>query len=170
MRRMNGFWAILLSLAGCTSVPEGIEPVEDFDLERYLGTWYEIARLDHFYERGLSKVTAQYSKRDDGLVKVVNRGYSAEDGEWKEIVGRAKPVESASRGHLQVSFFGPFYASYVIFELDEDYRYAFVTSRTKGALWLLSRTKTVDDSVLAKFRERTRELGFDTEKLIMVEH
>jgi apolipoprotein D and lipocalin family protein len=167
---MNGLWALLLSLTGCTGVPEGVEPVEGFDLERYLGTWYEIARLDHVYERGLSKVTAQYSKRDDGLVKVVNRGYSAEDGEWKEIVGRAKPVGRASEGHLQVSFFGPFYASYVIFELDEDYRYAFVTSRTKGSLWLLSRTKTVDDALMTRFMERTRELGFDTERLVIVAH
>jgi apolipoprotein D and lipocalin family protein len=170
MLRFSAMSTILLQLVGCTGVPEGVRPVEGFELERYLGTWYEIARLDHFYERGLSKVTAEYSLRDDGLVKVVNRGYSAEKGEWQEITGRAKLVDDERRGHLKVSFFGPFYASYVIFELDDEYRHALVTSRTKGSLWLLSRSKEIDEETLSRLIERARSLGFETEGLIMVDH
>lgn len=162
--------AMLLQLLGCTGVPEGIEPVRGFELERYLGTWYEIARLDHFYERGLSKVSAEYTMRGDGLVRVRNRGYSAEDGEWKDIEGRAKFVGDESVGHLAVSFFGPFYSSYVIFHLDPEYREAYVTSRTKGSLWFLSRTPEVSEAALERFKERARELGFRTEELVVVEH
>jgi apolipoprotein D and lipocalin family protein len=170
MRRLSTITAFLLPLLGCTGVPEGIEPVEEFELERYLGTWYELARLDHFYERGLSKVTARYSMRDDGMVKVENRGYASAKGEWSEIEGRATFAGRRDRGHLKVSFFGPFYASYVIFELDRDYRYAFVTSRTKGSLWLLSRTPDADPALMEKFIARARELGFRTDELIVVDH
>ncbi|WP_082888473.1 lipocalin family protein [Marinobacter sp. LQ44] len=112
---------LLLLLTGCTGLPKGIEPVTGFDQDRYLGTWYEIARLDHSFERSLSQVTADYTLNDDGSIKVINRGYNAEKGEWKEAQGRAKFVGDSEVGHLKVSFFGPFYASYVVFELDDDY-------------------------------------------------
>ena len=105
-------------LAGCVGMPPGVEPVEDFELDRYLGKWYEIARLDHSFERGLSRVSAEYSLREDGGVRVVNRGYSDKSGKWKESEGKAYFVDGDDTGYLKVSFFGPFYGSYVVFELE----------------------------------------------------
>ena len=115
----------LLLLVSCSGVPKNVEPITSFELSRYLGTWYEIARLDHRFERGLSAVTAEYSLRDDGKVRVKNQGFSTEKNEWKDAIGKAKFKTTEDVGHLLVSFFGPFYASYVIFELDDNYRYAF---------------------------------------------
>jgi len=112
------FVAILLSLSGCLGYPESVKPISGFNLNKYLGKWYEIARLDHPFERGLSNVTAVYSLKGDGGVKVVNRGFSSEDGEWKEATGKAYFVEASDKGYLKVSFFGPFYGSYVVFGLD----------------------------------------------------
>lgn len=167
-------WAIvaLMSLlAGCTSVPEGIEPVRGFDADRYLGTWYEIARLDHSFERGLSNVRAEYSRNADGSIKVTNRGYNVEEGEWEQADGRAVFVSENSIGHLKVSFFGPFYASYVVFELEhEDYSYAYVTGYNREYLWFLSRTPEVSDDALEAFRAGARAEGFDLDELIVVEH
>ncbi|WGL15399.1 lipocalin family protein [Microbulbifer bruguierae] len=156
-------------LAACTGIPEGVKPIDDFELPRYLGKWYEIARLDHSFERGLSRVTAEYSLRDDGGVKVVNRGFDAEHASWKESVGKAYFIGTPDVGHLKVSFFGPFYGSYVIFELDKDYRYAMVSGPNRSYLWLLSRTPAVDESVKKRFLQRADELGFDTGALIFVE-
>ena len=139
---------LVLILSSCTGLPEDVHPVDDFDINNYLGKWYEIARLDHSFERGLDKVTAQYSLRDDGGVRVINRGYSAKNAEWKEAEGKAFFVGSTDRGHLKVSFFGPFYGSYVVFELDrENYQYAFVSGPDLSYLWLLSRTPEVDDAL-----------------------
>ena len=117
MPRRRPILFLLMLLAGCTGVPEGVQPVTGFELERYLGTWYEIARLDHPFERGLSRVTAEYSRRDDGGVRVVNRGYAAADGRWNQVEGKAYFVESPDLGRLKVSFFGPFYGGYNIFAL-----------------------------------------------------
>ena len=163
--------SLCLLLGGCTGTPRGVQPVDGFELERYLGTWYEIARLDHSFERGLDRVSAEYSLRDDGGVRVINRGFSKASGEWKEAEGKAYFVGDESIGHLKVSFFGPFYGSYVIFELDrENYSYAFVAGYDKSYLWLLSRSATIDSSLLKAFIERAEELGFDTDELIVVGH
>jgi apolipoprotein D and lipocalin family protein len=162
---------LALSLGGCLGMPEGVRPVSGFELERYLGTWYEIARLDHSFERGLSRVTAEYSLREDGGVRVVNRGYSAESGEWDEAEGKAYFVEDENTGYLKVSFFGPFYGSYVVFELDhEGYQYAFISGPDRSYLWLLARTPQIGDDVKQRFVERAAALGFDTESLIFVDH
>lgn len=161
---------MLTALAGCTGVPEGIEPVTGFNAERYLGTWYEIARLDHSFERGLSNVRARYSRNDDGSIKVINRGYNAEEGQWEVADGRAVFVEDKNTGHLKVSFFGPFYASYVVFELDkENYSYAFVTGYNRDYLWFLSRTPEVGEEAIEAFRARARAEGFDLDELIIVD-
>ena len=158
-------------LLGCVGTPEGVRPVQDFELDRYLGTWYEIARLDHSFERGLSNVTANYSLRDDGGVRVINRGYDAAKGEWDEAEGRAYFVEEDDKGFLKVSFFGPFYGSYIVFELDqEDYQYAFISGPNTSYLWLLAREPRVDYALLERFRNRATELGFDLSELIVVEH
>lgn len=161
---------LLLLLSGCVGLPENVQPVENFNLNKYLGTWYEIARLDHSFERGLSRVTAHYSLREDGGVKVVNRGYSAEKKAWKEAQGRAYFVKGSDQGFLKVSFFGPFYGSYVIFDLDHDaYRYALVCGPNKSYLWLLARTPQLDDALKAALVGKAAALGFDTRRLIFVE-
>lgn len=157
------------ALTACTGIPEGVEPVDDFALPRYLGKWYEIARLDHSFERGLSKVTAEYSLRDDGGVRVINRGYSSAKGEWEQAEGKAYFVGDPDLGHLKVSFFGPFYGSYVIFELDDDYRYSMISGPDRSYLWLLSRTPEVDDALKQRFVKKARALGFDADALIFVD-
>jgi apolipoprotein D and lipocalin family protein len=161
--------AALIGLSGCAGLPEDIEPVTGFDSDRYLGTWYEIARLDHSFERGLTNVYAEYSLNEDGSVKVINRGYNAEEEQWEEADGRAVFVEDENTGHLKVSFFGPFYASYVVFELDkEEYSYSYVTGYNRDYLWFLSRTPEVSDEAMEAFRDRARAEGFDLNELILV--
>ena len=169
---MTNFFLLfsVIVLSGCTGIPQGITPITEFRVNDYLGAWYEIARLDHSFERGLDRVSAEYSARDDGGIKVVNRGYSTEKQEWKEAVGKAFFVRSEREGYLKVSFFGPFYGSYIIFYIDPDYQYAFVTGYDKSYLWLLSRTPEVDPSVIEKFRQSAEQLGFDTDKLIFIAH
>ena len=161
---------IALLATGCTGLPRGITPVDDFDVNNYLGKWYEIARLDHSFERGLDQVSAEYSLRDDGGLKVINRGFDTADNAWREAEGKAYFVDSEQQGHLKVSFFGPFYGSYVVFELDAEYQYAFVAGYNTSYLWLLSRTPVISDELLARFIQRTTELGFDTDNLIIVKH
>jgi len=162
---------LTLLLAGCLGYPQAVTPVQPFDLERYLGKWYEIARLDHSFERGLQQVTAEYSVREDGGVRVINRGFSAADGKWKEAEGRAYFVRGPDEGYLKVSFFGPFYGSYAIFELDrKDYRYAFVSGPDESYLWLLARSPTVSEALRARFVQQAQALGFDTDRLIFVDH
>jgi len=161
----------LLFLSGCLGMPEKVTPVENFELERYMGTWYEIARLDHSFEKNLKRVTAKYSLMDNGAVMIVNRGYSTRSYKWEEAEGRAYPVGDKSKGYLKVAFFLTFYSSYVIFELDQDnYQYAFVSGPDTSFLWLLARTPTVDKALIKKFEHAARQRGFDTSKLIMVDH
>lgn len=163
--------ACLTALTACTGVPENITPVADFRVDRYLGRWYEIARLDHSFERGLTQVTAEYSMRPDGGVKVVNRGYSQADKAWKEVEGKAFFVGPADRGHLKVSFFGPFYGSYVVFELDrENYQHAVISGPTRSYLWILARRPEIDPALRARLVDKATQLGFDTKQLVFVEH
>lgn len=155
-------------LAGCTGMPEGVTPVQNFDAQRYLGTWHEVARLDHSFEQGLEQVTAEYQLRDDGGIRVINRGVDAESGERKEAQGKAYFVNDAQQAHLKVSFFGPFYGSYVVFELGENYDYAFVAGYNHDYLWLLTREPEVSPQLKAQFVARAKALGFATEELIWV--
>jgi apolipoprotein D and lipocalin family protein len=169
MRRLSVLLVLLLS--GCVGIPEDVTPVDNFALEKYLGKWYEIARLDHSFERGLTKVTADYSLRNDGGVRVLNRGYSEKDAKWKEVEGRAYFVQQPDIGYLKVSFFGPFYGSYVIFELDhEGYQYSLVCGPDKSYLWILARGTEIDDDLKQVLVGRAATLGFDTNKLIFVKH
>lgn len=160
-----------LLLTACLGMPEGVQPVENFEAQRYLGRWYEIARLDHSFERNLVNVVAEYSRREDGAVGVRNRGFDSEDGEWSDIEGVARFVEEEDQAYLKVSFFGPFYGSYVVFDLDreaEDYGYAFVSGFNRDYLWLLSREPTVPESVKTDFLRQAERLGFATSDLIWV--
>ncbi len=161
----------IVVMAGCTGIPDGIRAVDGFDLERYYGTWYEVARLDHRFERGLSNVTATYGPREDGGVTVVNRGYDAGSGTWDEARGRAYLVAGPDVGRLKVSFFGPFFAGYNIIELDRPgYRYSMVTGPDRSYLWILSRTPELDPDTLKRLVDDAAKLGFATDDLIFVEH
>ena len=168
---MRYFWVLgFYFLSGCLAVPDGIEPVDNFELNRYLGKWYEIARLDHSFERGLEAVTAEYSLRDDGGIRVINSGRDSESQVARQAEGRAYFVKEPNFGHLKVSFFGPFFGSYVIFELDENYQYAFIAGNSRDYLWLLARTPEVSDQLINQFIERASKLGFDNDQLIYVLH
>jgi apolipoprotein D and lipocalin family protein len=163
------FTTLLLILAACQGMPEQIKPVQNFELEKYLGKWYEIARLDHSFERGLDNVTAEYSMREDGGVKVRNRGYSVKEQNWDDAVGKAYFVETKDQGYLKVSFFGPFYGSYVVFGLDQsDYQYAFISGPNHSYLWLLSRTPKLAPEIVDQFLQQAQAAGFDTSALIFV--
>lgn len=158
-----------LLLVGCLGAPDNIKPVENFKVEKFLGTWYEIARLDYIHERGLNQVTATYSLRSTDELKVVNRGYQSEKSRWKESEGKAFFVEGKDKGYLKVSFFWPFYSSYIVFDIDENYQYALVTSSKKSYLWILARTPTISGEVKANLIAKATALGFDTTKLVYVE-
>ncbi|HOO46038.1 MAG TPA: lipocalin family protein [Deltaproteobacteria bacterium] len=162
---------LFLFLTGCVGLPENVQPVDNFRLERYLGTWYEIARLDHSFERGLTRVTADYRLLRDGGVRVLNRGYSAEENLWKQAEGKAYFVKGSDHGYLKVSFFGPFYGSYIIFELDhENYRHALVCGPDKSYLWFLARSPVMEKDLIESLMEKAAAAGFDTGRLIFVDH
>jgi len=158
-----------LALLSCTGIPDGIQPVTGFDQSRYLGTWHEIARLDHSFERGLSEVTATYDLNPDGSIKVLNRGFDAEDGAWREAEGIAQSVGAADVAHLKVSFFGPFYGSYIVFELGEDYDYAFVSGFNRDYLWLLAREPQITSELRNHFIETMTELECDPAELVWLD-
>ncbi|QXE92964.1 lipocalin family protein [Geomonas subterranea] len=167
MKKLSLLLAALLT--GCVGIPQGVKPIDDFDVQRYLGKWYEIARLDHSFERGLTRVTAEYALRDDGGIKVVNRGYSAKEDRWKEAVGKAYFMAEPTKGYLKVSFFGPFYGSYVIMDLDEEnYQYSLVCGPDKSYLWILSRTPMMRPELKNQLVLKAAALGFDTNGLINV--
>lgn len=168
--KVGALLALVLQ-SGCMGVPDGAKVVTGFELQRYLGTWYEIARLDHRFERGMSNVTADYSIRDDGGVRVVNRGYVTESQEWNEAVGKAYLVGDANVGQLKVSFFGPFYGAYNILELDKDgYEYALVAGPDLDYLWILARSPDLDQNIVTALVGKAASLGFPTGDLIYVNH
>ena len=148
------------------SIPKGAVAVRPFDLERYLGLWYEIARMDFRFERGLSRVTARYSLAGKGVIRVENRGYDEGRDKWKESIGKAKAAGDPSEARLKVSFFGPFYSGYNVLALDPDYRYALVAGNDTRYLWLLSREPAMPAAVRERYLEMARGLGYDTERLV----
>jgi apolipoprotein D and lipocalin family protein len=162
---------ISLLLWACVNIPENISPVTGFDIHRYLGTWYEIARLDHSFERGLERVTAEYSYRDDGGIRVVNRGFDPAKNRWKETIGKAYFVGDPSLGRLKVSFWGPFYGAYNIIDLDiKNYSYSLVCGPKKSYLWILARKPYMEESLKSELITKAKALGFETDKMIYVSH
>ena len=159
---------LFLLLAGCTGIPQGITVVDDFSLNRYLGTWHEIARLDNRFEKELDPVSATYSLAADGSVKVVNKGYDLNKKEWKTIQGRGVFLDDkkTTQGALKVSFFGPFYASYNVIDLDRaGYRWAMVCGRDKSYFWILSKDSVMEQGQLKALVAKATTLGFDTARL-----
>jgi len=161
---------LLVLLPGCTGIPDGVVAVNEIDVDRYLGKWYEIARLDHSFERGLSRVTAEYSMREKGGIRVVNRGYDAVKKKWREAEGKAYFMGERGSGRLKVSFFGPFYGGYNIIELDSAYSYALICGYSRDYLWILARTPTLDRKIKEKLVKKAKSLGFAVDELIFPGH
>jgi apolipoprotein D and lipocalin family protein len=160
--------ALLISLCGCAQIPEGVAPVKGFHVQRYLGTWYEIARLDHPFERGLINVTATYSLNTDGSIAVLNRGFDPNRNQWRQAKGRGYFVSTPDVARLKVSFFGPFYGGYNIIDLDDNYAYALVCGNNRSYLWILARTPQLPEAVTTRLIQKAKDLGFDTDALILV--
>ena len=161
---------LTFTLSGCMGIPEGVEPITGFELERYLGTWHEIARLDHSFERGLSDVTAEYSLRDDGGVRVINSGFNVASGQRESAEGKAYFVDSPNVGRLKVSFFGPFFGAYNIIALDKaQYSYVMIAGNTTDYLWILARSPKLDPVILQTLVQQAQALGFPTQDLIYLQ-
>lgn len=172
MRRLARF-TLLLSiavLAGCTGVPEGVQPVHPFDAKRYAGQWYEIMRLDHSFERGLTHVTATYMPREDGSVGVVNKGFDPVACRWKDADGRAVFLRGPETASLAVTFFWPFAGGYHVMALDrEKYSWALVSGPSRDYLWILSRTPQMPERIRNQLVAEARSRGFPVENLIAVD-
>ena len=156
----------LLFEACRVSLPKGAKAVKPFDKERYLGKWFEIARMDFKFEKNLSNVTAEYSQADEGIIQVKNRGYDTLKNVWKQSIGKAKSVKDPQEARLKVSFFGPFYAGYNVIAIDPDYQYALVAGNNLKYLWILSRSTNVPKKVKDDYLEQAKALGYETEKLV----
>lgn len=160
-------FVLMNSMASCSSMPEKAQPVSQFDVNRYLGTWYEIARFDYHFEKDLDNAIAQYSLNADGSVNVVNSGHNFKKKKWVSANGTAKFIGDKDIAALKVSFFKPFYAGYNVVAL-EDYKYALIAGKNLDYFWILSREKTIPENVKQNFITRAREIGYDTSKLIWV--
>ena len=173
MKIIKGF-AIMAVVAtiftSCVGIPDGVTAVQNFNKDKYLGKWYEIARFDFRFERNLDNTTAQYSINPDGSIKVLNQGYNYVKKEWDSAEGKAKFVGSESEARLKVSFFGPFYAGYNVVAIDENYQNALIYGNSTEYMWILSRNKTIDEATKKRFIEKAKKDGFDVSKLIWVNH
>ena len=162
--------AIVYLLQGCKTIPKGAVPVKPFDTEKYLGTWYEIARFDYRFEKNLNNVTATYSLNKNGTIKVDNKGYNYKKEKWEESIGKAKPVKDPAEAKLKVSFFGPFYAGYNVIAIDKDYKYALVAGESTDYLWLLSRETSMPGDVKKNYLAIAEKIGYKTSELVWVKH
>lgn len=158
---------LFLWLSACATIPNGIEPVHDFNVNRYVGKWFEIARLDNPFERGLNHISAEYSLEDDGGLVVINSGINSKSNRREYAEGKAYFTDKPDVGSLKVSFFGPFYSAYHIIELDKlNYDYVMITGSGFEYLWILARTPKIDEAVLRRLIKKARLLGYKTERLI----
>ena len=166
MKTRMMFIVLAAAVAGCVSGPKvDNAPVAALDLNRYLGEWYEIARFDHSFERGIERAKANYTLNEDGTIKVVNSG--VKDGKPKTAIGKGKRTDTPAL--LRVSFFGPFYADYRVMMIDANYKYALVGSGGADYLWILSRTPTLAGDAKSELLAEARRRGYDMDKLIWVE-
>ncbi|WP_107037894.1 lipocalin family protein [Brumimicrobium mesophilum] len=165
-----GLALLVIGLFGCASIPKKAEAVKQFDAEKYLGKWYEIARFDFRFEKNLNNTTAEYSIMDNGKIKVLNKGYNYVEKKWTSAEGKAKFVNEPQTAMLKVSFFGPFYSGYNVIALDDEYKYALVAGESLKYLWILSRTPTIPDEIKEKYLQKAQEIGYETEDMIWVEH
>lgn len=162
--------AAFLTMNSCASIPKGAVAVSPFIKDKYLGKWYEIARMDFRFERNLNNVTATYSVNSDGTIKVDNRGYDYITGEWKQAIGKAKFTGDPNEAKLKVSFFGPFYSGYNVIALDNNYKYALVSGKNLKYLWILSRETTIPEEIKQSYLKTAKELGYDVSVLVWTKH
>jgi len=160
----------MTGLFSCSTIPKGAVAVKSFDKEKYLGKWYEIARLDFKFERGLNNTTAEYSLNSNGTIRVENRGYNIKKEKWEQAIGKAKFVRADDIAMLKVSFFGPFYAGYNVIAIDPDYKYALVAGKNLKYLWILSRDNFIPEDIKTKYLGIAKEIGYNTSNLLWVEH
>lgn len=160
----------MFGLFSCATIPEGAEAVKPFEKEKYLGKWYEIARLDFKFEKDLNNTTAEYSLNDNGTIKVDNKGYNYKKDKWVQAIGKAKFVKNENIAMLKVSFFGPFYSGYNVIALDNNYKYALVAGKNLDYLWILSRETQIPDNIKSKYLKIAEDIGYNTSDLIWVEH
>ncbi|MBS1229882.1 MAG: lipocalin [Proteobacteria bacterium] len=159
--------AMLGMIACSTTPPTGMTSVTPFEIARYTGKWYEIARLDHSFERGLSDVSATYTQQSDGSVEVINRGHDG--SKWRQAIGRALFTGDPNRASLKVSFFGPFYGGYHVVALDQQhYRWAMVVGPDRDYLWILARDRQLPAGLREQLISQARAQGIDTDRLIWV--
>ena len=165
------YLVIIVFVWSCSAstIPKGAKAIENFDKSKYLGTWYEVARLDFYFERNLIKTTANYSLNEDGSIKVINRGYEPYKKIWKESEGKAKFVDKENIGMLKVSFFGPFYGGYNVLALDSNYQYALVVGENLSYLWILSREKTIPNHIKKEYLQIAEKVGYKTSDLIWLD-
>lgn len=167
---MKWFWMLsVFLLLGCATVPEGLEPVTGFEVERYLGKWYEIERLDNRFENGLSNVSADYRMLPNGKIEIINRGFNARRNSWFEAKGLAWLEGSKDVGSFKISSFTPFLGSYNILVIDPQYRYAMVAGADRDELWILSREPQLDRSIIDSLVAKAKAWGFPTNELVFDE-
>ena len=164
-----GFTA-LFALNACSNIPKGASAICSFEKEKYLGKWYEIARLDFRFERNLNNTTATYSLREDGKIRVDNRGFDTVNKIWKQSIGKAKFAGDPNVAMLKVSFFGPFYAPYNVIALDQDYKYALVAGKNLDYLWILSRETTIPENIKKEYLQKAEKIGYKISDLVWVKH
>lgn len=154
----------------CASIPKNAKPVENFDVDKYLGSWYEIARFDFRFEKDMNNVMAQYGLNEKNNVTVLNSGYNYKKEEWVSANGVAKFRGDKNKAALKVSFFGPFYSGYNVIALDDDYKYALVAGKSLKYLWIISREKSIPEEIKTAYLKIAQDIDYDTSKLIWVEH
>lgn len=163
--------AVTINTISCrASIPKRARAVNPFDVQKYLGKWFEIARLDFKYEKNLRNVTAVYSWNKNGTIRVENRGYDFKKNKWKESIGKAKFVNKKHNGRLKVSFFGPFYAGYNVIAVDDDYQYALVAGNDLYNMWILSRKPSIPNTIRKSYLKLAEGIGHDITKLIWTKH
>lgn len=160
----------MIGFSSCASIPEGAVAVTPFDKAKYLGKWYEIARLDFKYERNMDNTTAEYSLNDNGTIKVDNRGYNYKKGKWQQAIGKAKFVGDENLAMLKVSFFGPFYSGYNVIAIDKNYKYALIAGASLKYLWILSRETSIPNDIKESYLKISQGIGYNTDNLLWIKH
>ncbi|SEA36274.1 apolipoprotein D and lipocalin family protein [Arachidicoccus rhizosphaerae] len=161
--------AVML-LRSMKTKPRKAEPIKDFDLYNYLGNWYEIARLDHRFEKHMTNVMASYSVNEDGNIRIINSGYQAKKDKWEKVEAVGKFRGSEHEGALKVSFFTPIYEGYNIISIDDNYKYALIAGRNLEYLWILSREKSIPQNIKNNYLKLAELIGYNISKLTWVRH
>lgn len=168
--RISAVLVVLMLASVAFALPKKAKAIETIDKTRYLGKWYEIARLDFYFERGLNNTSAEYALNEKGLIQVINRGFDSKKNKWKEAQGVARFRTDKENGELEVSFFGPFYSEYNVIAVDTNYQYALVVGKNTKYMWILSRETSIPESIKTEYILMAQSIGIDTTQLIWVDH